>query len=390
VTASTSLDGFRAEFPITDDRAYLIVGGIAPAGRSVRAATDAWLDRWEARPLDNFRSWMEDVDVLRGMIGGLIGASASEIAITDGTSRAANIAINFLADRPGSAVLVDPTTYPSSLYPWLTKSRKRVVAAPQELSVVDWPLLPDLTLTATCVSHVAWRTGLRHDLAALSRETHARGGLLLVDAAQSAGCVPLDVRRDGVDVLVGTTMKWLLGPPGIGFLYVRDDLLADAVLRDVGYVGIALDQEAWPPPTLVDPVPGARRFELGVPNLMGVPAACAGLDLVESVGVETVMRHAATLIARGIERARSLDIHVRTPAHERQRAGILALSVDRAEALAAHLAGRGIDVMGFGSGLLRIDGAGFNTVPEIDRAFDEIGEWRGRESRTAHADPGGA
>jgi cysteine desulfurase / selenocysteine lyase len=377
----------RAEFPITAERAYLIVGGIAPAARPVRAVSDAWLERWSRAPLDNFLGWPDDVDVLRATIADLIGAKPAEIAITDGTSRAANIAVDLLARRHGTTVLVDPTTYPSSLYPWLTKTSKQLVACSDELSVDDWPLSPDTTLAATCVSHVAWRTGHRHDLEALSRRTHARGGLLFVDVAQSAGCVPIDVGRDGVDVLVGTTMKWLLGPPGVGFLYVREDLLADAPPRDVGYVGIAVDQEVWPPRMRVDPVAGARRFELGVPNLMGIVAARAGIELVASVGVATLAAHAERLVSHGIERARSLGLDVRTPPDAAHRAGVLAVGVHGAEALAAHLAGRGVDVMGFASGLVRIDGAGFNTLAEIDRAFDEIGEWLDAGSRMRRAGP---
>jgi cysteine desulfurase / selenocysteine lyase len=375
-----SVDRLRADFPITTERAYLIVGAIAPAARSVVARTEEWIQRWTTRPLENFEAWGTEVDELRSGFARLIGADASEIAITDGTSRAANIAIDILAAHPGSRVLVDPTTYPSSLYPWLSKTDKALTVSGVELTSADWPLAAEGDLAATCVSHVAWRTGHRHDLADLSRKTHQGGGLLMVDVAQSAGCVPIDVHRDGVDVLVGTTMKWLLGPPGIGYLYVRGDLLAGYRPRDIGYVGVAVDQETWPPSPFVEALPGARRLELGVPNLLGVPAARAGLDLVAATSVDAIAHHAADLTGLCISQLLDLGVDVRTPADPAARAGVVALHTPDAVGLASHLRHRRIDVMGFPSGLLRIDAAGFNTRDEMSTAVDEIGGWIARRS----------
>src|SRR5579864_5629847 len=111
---------FRALFPITRHRSYLFSGAICPAATPVRQATDEWIDRWANRPLDNYDRFADELVELRASFAHLIGADPDEIAITDGTSRGANIAIRLLADRHGSTVVVDDTTYPSSRYPWLT------------------------------------------------------------------------------------------------------------------------------------------------------------------------------------------------------------------------------------------------------------------------------
>ena len=105
----------------------------------------------------------------------------------------------------------------------------------------------DADTVAVCVTHVAPFTGRRHDLRAIADAAHAHGAMLLVDAAQSTGIVPIDVTRDGVDALVTTAMKWLLGPPGIGFLYLSPELLADAPTLDVGYLGLDAPLGEWPP-----------------------------------------------------------------------------------------------------------------------------------------------
>ena len=131
-------------------------------------------------------------------------------------------------------------------------------------------------------------TGRRHDLRAIADAAHARGARLVVDAAQSTGVVPIDVDRDGIDVLVTTAMKWLLGPPGIGFLHLRADLLAEAPVLDVGYLGLDAPLGDWPPHTMPPIVADARRYELGLPNLPGVFAARAGIELLREVGIERV------------------------------------------------------------------------------------------------------
>ena len=100
--------------------------------------------------------------------------------------------------------------------------------------------------------------------------------MLLVDAAQSTGVVPIDVAAEGVDALVTTAMKWLLGPPGVGFLYLSPELLRDAPVLDVGYIGLDAPLGDWPVRDMPGIVADGRRYELGLPNLPGMFAARAG------------------------------------------------------------------------------------------------------------------
>ena len=275
----------------------------------MRAAWDAWTDRWSADPNAVYTGdgLLGRRRRAAGSFAVLIGADPATIAITDNTCRAANIAIRILAERPGGNVVIDDGTYPSSAYPWYARGDREVRHVPTDGVADAAGALAeriDADTVAVCITHVAPFTGRRHDLRAIADAAHARGAKLVVDAAQSTGVVPIDVDRDGVDVLVTTAMKWLLGPPGIGFLHLRPDLLAEAPVLDVGYLGLDAPLGDWPPHTMPPILADARRYELGLPNLPGVFAARAGIELLREVGIERVFARVEELVGRVSGRAR--------------------------------------------------------------------------------------
>jgi selenocysteine lyase/cysteine desulfurase len=375
---------FRSEFPITRARAYLFSGALAPAAIPVRAAWDDWTESWSHDP--NFvydgAFMLGSMDGLRASFGRLIGSPATNVAITDNTSRAANIAIRILDARPGANVVVDSGTYPSSAYPWYATTDKEVRFVPTDgVSDAASALaerIDDDTI-AVCVTHVAPFTGRRHDLRAIADAAHARGAFLLVDAAQSTGVVPIDVVRDGVDALVTTAMKWLLGPPGVGFLYLSNELLDGSPALDVGYIGLDVPLGDWPPDRMPGIVSDARRFELGLPDLPGMVAARAGIDLLMEAGVERINEHVEVLVSSCVESLGDRGLRVVTPKDPSERAGVIVFEHGDGPGLFGYLRERGVDI-----GLLvppgvRVDPHGFNDVGDIARFLDGLdGFARGR------------
>jgi len=361
---------FRAEFPITRTRAYLFSGAMAPAAAPVRAAWDEWTDRWSADPNAVYTGdgLLGAADRLRESFAALIGADPATIAITDNTCRAANIAIRILAERPGGNVVVDDGTYPSSAYPWHARGDREVRHVPTDGVADAAGALAeriDADTVAVCITHVAPFTGRRHDLRAIADAAHARGAKLVVDAAQSTGVVPIDVGRDGVDVLVTTAMKWLLGPPGIGFLHLRPDLLAEAPVLDVGYLGLDAPLGDWPPHTMPPIVADARRYELGLPNLPGVFAARAGIELLREVGIERVFARVEELVRRCMDGLAERGAEFLTPADPAQRAGVIAFRHPDPHGLSDLCRARGVDIGAIGA--VRVDPHAFNDEDDIDR-----------------------
>ena len=249
----------------------------------------------------------------------MIGAEPDEVALVDHTSRGANLIVQMI-EADGGNVVVDEYTYPSSIYPWQLSSRanieiRQVAARDCRVHLADVARVVDDRTVAISVSHVSPKSGFRHDLAALSELAHAHAAVLIVDAAQSAGALNLDVRQLGVDFLSTCAMKWLLGAPGVGFLYVAREHVDRLEPPQVGYAGVIRPRGA----ALTDPLAfrsGARRHEQGMPSLAGVAASRAGLDLLLDVGMATVEQHVLELSGACIEGLLARDLRLYTqPQH---------------------------------------------------------------------------
>ena len=371
---------FRAEFPVTASRAYLFGGGLAPAPRRVSEAVAAWIQTWSLDPLKAWDHLSADTDAVRERLGRVLGADPSTIAIVDGASRASNIAVGLLDAQPGSNVVVDATTYPSSLYPWMVRARdgvevRRAASDRGGLAagINDLERLVDDRTVAVSVTHVHPHTGVRHDLRPIADLAHAHGAVLVVDVSQSAGVVPIDVVAEGIDLAAGTAVKWLLGPPGIGFLYESRELLSKTGAPHVGYMGAQIDPHDR---TRLGIRPDARRHELGLPSLLGMPGFRAGLDVVLEAGVPAICRHVEALVDRVFDGLDGLGLIATTPRQRASRAGLVAIPALEPLQLRAFLRARGVDVWGFERGpLIRVDPALFNNVQDIDRFLDGLARY---------------
>lgn len=370
-----NIDEFRSAFPITRERAYLFSGAITPASDPTERALQDWVTLWRSRPLVSYDAAFAQIEELRSAIGGLFGIAATRVSIADNTSRASNTAIRLVKCPSGANVVFDETTYPSSRYPWLrlTEAVPRVaVREPGERHSEAVVRCIDDHTAAVSISHVAPLTGIKHDLRAIAEAAHRHGATVIVDVAQTAGVVPIDLDDEGVDMAVGTTMKWLLGPPGVGFLCVRDDHLDDTSAVDLGYMALDVAGEDWPQAAVPPLWPDSRRLELGMPSLPVLSPAVAGIRLLREVGLDAVHQQVEGLVGRCISGLTELGIGVRTPADPDDRAGVVAFEHREARGLAVRLAEAGVDIGGYDFGLGRVDPHAFNTVEDIDRLLDGV------------------
>jgi len=387
-TPDTLLERFRSEFPITDSRAYLFGGGLAPAARRVSEAVASWMRTWSLDPLEAWDQVATETDAARERLGRILGADPATIAIVDGASRASNIAVGLLDAPSGSNVVVDATTYPSSLYPWLVREQAGVEVrrAPSgraglAADIGDLERLIDDRTVAVSITHVHPHTGFRHELRPIADLAHAHEAVLIVDVSQSAGVVPLDVSADGVDLAAGTAVKWLLGPPGIGFLYESPELLARTGAPQVGYMGAALDPSDR---TRLRIRPDARRHELGLPSLLGMPGWRAGMEIVLEAGVPAILRHVEGLVEHCLGGLDALGLVATTPRDRADRAGLVSIPAQRPLELRAFLREHGVDVWGFERGsLIRADPALFNNEQDIDRLLGGLAAYVAEKGRTA-------
>jgi L-cysteine/cystine lyase len=255
------------------------------------------------------------IEELRGRIAGLLGSDEAGVAITGSATDGVNAALAALDLSPGDDVLTSDEEHPGVLGPLATARDVRGV----NVRVVPFDELPgevrpDTKLVVT--SHVSWATGRVIDMEPLA----ASDALVVLDGAQGLGAVPVDVRALGCDFYAGTGQKWLCGPNGLGYLYVRPDLAAELPAPWSGYHAMDDPRRALEPALH----PDARRLSTLFPASHHVEWAHASLDVLEGAGIDRVHERAidgaerlvALLRERGVtvsERGRSTLVSFEVP-----------------------------------------------------------------------------
>lgn len=332
-------------------------------------------------------AFFDDVDaILKGpRIAGarLFGADPACVAAATSVSEAISQIAWWLQPRAGQNVVSIDIEPEAVTLPWLrvaedTGAEVRLAAVrhdPASLSLDKIAELVDGDTVAICLSHVQWITGYRFDLKALAELAHAHGALLIVDAMQSAGVVPIDVRASDVDVLVTGSYKWLCSFGGVAACYLRPELVERFRPVMVG----ARTSDPVPPYEDIDPrhltLPGdARRLEYASTAHPSRIAFSAAVDYLLGVGVENVLMHTQALGRTLAEGLAELGARVVTPLDEQRRAAIVSAAFPGRSAaeLAGALSLRGVTVSPR-LGLLRFSPHLYNDEEDVALVLDELG-----------------
>lgn len=357
------------------ERAYLFSGGLAPASIPTREAIARFADEITFDPGDRYDRLDQEYRRVQHLFARLIEANPEEVLITDCTGAGSNLAVDILDGIPGSNVVFDTLTYPSSVYPWMLGDRniecRFVAPRAGRVRMDDLAEATDDGTIAVSVSHVCHMTGFRHDLDDLGTLAAEHDAALVIDAMQSAGAVQIDVHRSGVHFLACGAMKWLLGAAGVGFLYV-DRRYLDRLPPRAGISGFEYDYPSWPEIDLV-PKPGADRFRLGAPPLIGLAATVPGLEILENAGMRQVEEHVLELGAYCIDALRSRGLDLFTLPDPDRRAGIVAIRMEQPGSVCDLMRARGVDGWHYAD-MLRVDPHVFNNREDIDRFISVIDE----------------
>jgi kynureninase len=202
------------------------------------------------------------------------------------------------------------------------------------------------------------------------------GALVLLDTYQSAGTVPIDVEQLGVDLLVGGSVKWLLGGPGTGYLYARPEVAAALAPRLVGWFGHEAPFAFRPSPIAF--AEGAGRFVTGTPNVAAHVMAAEGYRIVAEAGVEAIRAKSQRQVARLIEGFTAQGAVLRGPADPARRGGSVVVDFDGAEQATETLIARGYTCDYRPGAGLRLGPHLYTTDDEIDAVLAEVASIRGR------------
>src|SRR3989475_379128 len=324
-----ALARYRSEFPIFRHAVYLNTCSLGALGERTRRRIAEFFDLWQARGASAWYDvWWAALAELRARYARIVGADPGEIALAPSVSVALSAVAEALDYGRRPKVVVPSLDFPTVAYQWLAKRARGVelvvVQSPDQVSVPVEAIaraVDDRTaLVAT--SHVYFTSGAIQDIKRVADAARRCGALSLVDAYQSVGQVPCDVRAAGVDFLTAGGLKWLLGGPGIVFVYVREELGRRLTPTIAGWFGHK-DQFAFEPRSL-EFHDDARRFELGTPSLAAIYAQLGGLEYIDEIGVPAIRDVTAALTEDLIDRVRAAGFKPKIAADvHRRSAGLL-------------------------------------------------------------------
>jgi selenocysteine lyase/cysteine desulfurase len=227
---------------------------------------------------------------------------------------------------------------------------------------------------AVAISQVEYANGFRNNLRVLGEIAHEHGAYLIVDAIQSVGTMHVDVRRDDVDFLTAACYKWLLGPSGAAYFYVKEALIDKLEPPLVGWASV--DQKTFDTVDFWDIwhlrlSKTASRFEVGSPSLASFVGAREAMKLLLHCGIESIAKRIMKLTDRLIDAVKDLGLELQTPEEQQYRSGIVNFKVNRPQKVAQELASKGIIVSARANGI-RVSPHFYNTEEEIERLMKEI------------------
>ncbi|MEM2806786.1 MAG: aminotransferase class V-fold PLP-dependent enzyme [Candidatus Bathyarchaeia archaeon] len=370
-----NLEKIRELFPIVKNKVFLNHAAQSPLPKPVADAVKKCVEDFSAFGGVSTSEWD---DYGKALFARLIGAKPEEIALVENTSIGLNIAANVLEYPPGSKVVTTDLEYPSVVYPWLKRCLgvkiHYVKNVGGKIPLEDFEKAVDDSTVAVAVSHVEYVNGFRNDLRALSQIAHEHGAYLIVDAIQSAGVIPIDVKREGVDFLATACYKWLLSPTGAAYLYVREDLIEKFEPSYIGWASVK--QEIFETVDFWDIwslrlSETASRFEVGTPSFLSFVGAAEAIKMLLSFGIENIEKRVLKLTDHLIEAVKALGLELQTPEEPKHRSGIVNFKIDKPKEIAEQLRRMGIVVSARANGI-RVSPHFYNTEEEIDKLIDEV------------------
>jgi selenocysteine lyase/cysteine desulfurase len=305
----------RSHFPILREKTYLYNCSQGALCDAVEAGMQKYATSWRtsAAPWDE---WMETHEALRRAFAGFINAQPNEVAIVTSASAGINPIANALQFDERNKVVLSEYEFPTMAHIWLAQRPRGA-----EVHFLDgvnntvptecYEQAVDKKTRIVPLTQVSFVNGFRPNVAAIAKIAHAQGALVFLDGYQDCGTRPVDVKALDVDFFVTGTLKYLLGPPGLAFLYVRHELIETLTPTITSWMAqrevFAFNAKC------LDPSPDARRFEGGSPPIPNIYLARPAIDLLASIGMDNVAAQIERLTGAFLKGVCDLRIESKTP-----------------------------------------------------------------------------
>ncbi len=376
-------ESIRAAFPLSRAWTYLNNGTLGPSPYSVIEATRAGMMETDVEGAYN------GYEAAMDKLGRFLGAGADEIALTHNTTEGINIACWGLPLRRGDEVILTTHEHVGNAFPWLNRRKQHGIVlktfspaptAEETLSRIAALITPKTR--AIAVPHILCTQGQVLPVADICRLAKDRGLFCAIDGAHGAGMLPLNLHQLGCDTYAGCCHKWMLGPKGTGFLYVRKDF--QETLRPL-FVGGGGDTGVWnmaaTPIRDTEYAPSAHRYFGGTQSLGLWRGVMAAVDFLEGIGMENVEQRVRALSAYTREQLAAFGdkVEVLTPAEERSHCAMNGFRIRGVahgdffnHCMGAKVRIRGVHENGWNA--LRVSTHIYNSRADVDRLMEEIGK----------------
>jgi selenocysteine lyase/cysteine desulfurase len=306
----------RSRFRIFERKIYLNTCSQGALSNAVQSGIEDYIASWHEQG-SPWELWVEQYEAARTAFANFINASPEEVAIVTSASAGINSVASALNFRERKKVVMGEFEFPTMGHVWLAQRARGaevqfVGAQGNSLPAANYERMIDRNTLIVPLTHVCFKNGFRSEVSAVTEIAHQSGALVMLDDYQDCGTRPVNVKAMDLDFYVTGTLKYLLGPPGLAFMYVRKELIASLVPTVTGWFAqtnpFAFD------PQHIDLSSTARRFESGSPSVPNVYAAVPGFQMLKEIGMENVAGHIKTLTQLLLRCARDLGIRAKTPA----------------------------------------------------------------------------
>jgi len=362
--ADAEIQQIRSRFPVFQKQIHLCSCTKGALSDVVEAGLQEFMRLWHQNGIP-WKIWMEKYEAIRHSFATFIGAKPEEIAVIYSTSQGISEIASALRFDKRRRVVMGELDFPASGHIWLTQKLRGAEVTfldsiDNRVPLESYARAIDRNTLIVPVAHVSYKNGARSDVEGIVRVAHDHGALVIVDGYQVCGTEPIDVHALDVDFYVTGTLKYLLGSPGLAFLYVKESLIESLRPTVTGaFAQRTLFQDSL---KNFEPASTARRFEMGTPAMPSIYGSAAALDLLTEIGLENVAAHIKRLRSALVEGLRALQIVTKTPA---ENAGpMVVVKTTDGEALASKLAGHNLIASAKFDGL-RIAFHVYNTLDDV-------------------------
>ncbi|MBF6613187.1 MAG: aminotransferase class V-fold PLP-dependent enzyme [Chloroflexi bacterium] len=369
---------YRDDFPIVQNKTFLNTCSLGALSTRSIANMQEFMQLWaEMGASAWYELWVGKCAELRAAYGRVIGAGPAQIALTPSISVAATGVASAVDFSKRKKVVIADLDFPTLGHQFLARQRQgievEIVRSPDRVTMpielFDKVIDENTALVAT--SHVYFTSGAIQDISSLARIAHERGALIMVDAYQGTGHLPTDVKEMGVDFYTSGSLKWLLGGPGITFLYVGARV-AQMEPTIAGWFGMN-NQFSFDISSL-EWRQEAARYEMGTPSMAAVYAALGGISYIEEIGVNRIRERDIALTEDLISRAQEAGLKPRVAPTPEQRTPIVLLNFDEPRPIVAALAEKRI-IVDSRPGAVRVSPYFYNSIEENEALIEALKEW---------------